>query len=442
MKLRSYDILTSRHRKQPVLKVMYVLGFLLIILMFIPWTQNIRSYGKVTALKPQQRPQTIQNIIAGRIEKWYVQEGQFVKKGDTIIQISEIKSEYLNPDLVANSESQLKAKSSSVKSYFEKVGSIDDQIAAIIISRKLKLEQAENKLKQAFLKYNSDSIELSAIKLNEKIASDQLKRTEELYKEGLKSLTDLEARRIKMQEFQVKTIAQENKIINSKNDIINAQIELQNINTEFREKVSKMESDKSSTLSSLYEAEASVTKLQNDYTNYNIRSGFYFITSPQDGYITKAIHSGIGETIKEGSEIVSIMPFNYDLAVEMYVRPIDIPLLRINQSVNILFDGWPSIVFSGWPGLSYGTFKGKVVAIDNFISENGRYRILISPDTEKTVWPKEIRLGAGASGFILLNDVPVWYELWRQVNGFPPNFYQDNFKKNNLDKVPKENKEK
>ena len=439
MKLRSYDILTSRHRKQPVLKAMYIIGILLLVLLFIPWTQNIRSYGKVTALKPQQRPQTIQNIIAGRIEKWFVQEGQFVKKGDTIIQISEIKSEYLNPDLVANSESQLKAKSSSVKSYMEKVGSIDDQITAIIISRKLKLEQAENKLKQSLLKFNSDSIELSAIKLNEKVATDQLKRIEELYKEGLKSLTDLEARRIKLQEFQVKTIAQENKIINSKNDVINAQIEIQNINTEFREKVSKMESDKNATLSSLYEAEAAVTKLQNDYTNYNIRSGFYFITAPQDGFITKAINSGIGETIKEGSEIVSIMPFDYDLAVEMYVRPIDIPLLHLNQPVNILFDGWPSIIFSGWPGISYGTFRGTVVAIDNFISENGRYRILISPDKQKEKWPKEIRLGAGASGFILLKDVPIWYELWRQVNGFPPDFYQNNFEKS---KAPKENKEK
>lgn len=440
MKLKAFEILESKNNKQPVIKALYILGILLMLVLFLPWTQNIRSYGKVTALKPQQRPQTIQNIIAGRIEKWYVQEGQLVKKGDTIIQISEIKSEYLNPELVTNTQDQLNSKTSSVKSYMQKIEAIDDQISAIIVSRKLKFEQAQNKLKQAQLKYNSDSIELSAVKLNEKIANDQFKRTEELYKEGLKSLTDLESRKIKLQEFQVKTIAQENKIINSKNEVINAQIELQNINTEFREKVSKMESDKNTTLSNLYDAEATVTKLQNDYTNYNIRAGFYYITSPQDGYITKAIHSGIGENIKEGSEIVSIVPFDYDLAVEMYVKPMDIPLLCLQQEVNIQFDGWPSIVFSGWPGISYGTFKGKIIAIDNFISENGRYRILISPQLNSTPWPKEIKLGAGASGFILLKDVPIGYELWRQINGFPPNYYTT--KADNKNKETTNKKEK
>jgi hypothetical protein len=101
----------------------------------------------------------------------------------------------------------------------------------------------------------------------------------------------------------------------------------------------------------------------------------------------------------------------------------DIPLLKKGQQVRIQFDGWPSIVFSGWPTLTYGTFGGKVVAIDNFISENGKYRLLVSRDTSDHPWPEQIKLGAGASTFTLLNDVPIWYELWRQINGFPPDFY-------------------
>jgi multidrug efflux pump subunit AcrA (membrane-fusion protein) len=247
---------------------------------------------------------------------------------------------------------------------------------------------------------------------------------EELHKDGLKSLTDLETRKLKLQETEAKLVSQENKVISSKNEILNAKIELEGINADYRDKISKTESEKFATLSNLYDAEAVVSKLQNQYANYSIRSGLYYILAPQDGYITKAIKSGIGETIKEGTEIISIMPADYDLAIEMFVYPMDIPLLEKNQSVQIQFDGWPSVVFSGWPAISYGTYSGRIVAIDNFISENGKYRVLVAEDKNATKWPNEIRLGAGANSFTLLKKVPVWYELWRQINGFPADYYK------------------
>ena len=421
---KSIEILKKRVTKRTFINFLKTTGILFLVLLFLPWTQNIRSHGDVTALRPEQRPQTIHSVIPGRIEKWYVQEGQAVKKGDTIIQISEVKSEYLNPDLVLNTEQQLKAKNFSVQSYMDKLNAIDAQINALLNSRSQKYEQAENKLLQSQLKYKNDSIEYSSIRLNEKIAEEQLKRMEELYKDGLKSLTDLEARRGKFQETQVKSMSQLNKILTSRNEVLNAGIELQNVNAEFSEKISKLESDKNSTFSGMYDAEAAVTKLQNDFANYSIRSGLYFITAPQDGFITKALKSGIGEIIKEGVDIVSIMPKDFELAVEMYVYPMDIPLLKKGQLVRLQFDGWPSIVFSGWPTLTYGTFGGKIVAIDNFISENGKYRVLVSRDTSDHPWPEQIKLGAGSSTFTLLNDVPIWYELWRQINGFPPDYYK------------------
>ena len=435
---KSIEILKSRATKKTFINFLKITGILFVALLFLPWTQNIRSTGKVTALRPEQRPQTIHSVIPGRIEKWYVQEGQAVKKGDTIIQISEVKSEYLNPDLVLNTEQQLKAKSFSVRSYMDKLNSIDAQISALLNSRKQKFEQAQNKLLQSQLKYKNDSIELVSIKLNEKIAEEQLKRMEELYKDGLKSLTDLEARRGKFQETQVKSMSQLNKILTSRNEVLNGGIELQNVNAEFSEKISKLESEKNSTFSGMYDAEASVTKLQNDFANYSIRSGLYFITAPQDGFITKALKSGIGEIIKEGVDIVSIMPRDFELAVEMYVYPMDIPLLKKGQQVRIQFDGWPSIVFSGWPILTYGTFGGKIVAIDNFISDNGKYRLLVSRDTSDHPWPEQIKLGAGASTFTLLNDVPIWYELWRQINGFPPDFYNKKKSKKSIKESKKE----
>jgi multidrug resistance efflux pump len=409
--LNAFQILNSRSISRKLIKTLYVLGFICLVILFLPWTQNIRSMANVTALKPNQRPQTIHSIIAGRIEKWYVQEGQFVKQGDTILFISETKEEYLDPKLVENTEQQLKAKELTVKSYFEKVNANDNQIDALIKSRVLKLEQAKNKLIQANLKVQSDSIDFSAAQLNYKIAKDQLVRMEELYKEGLKSLTDLETRKQKLQETQAKVISQENKFIGSKNEVLNAKIELQSINADYNDKIAKSESDKYASMSNMYDAEAIVSKLQNQFVNYTIRSGMYYILAPQDGYITRAIQSGIGETIKEGTEIISIMPYDYELAVEMYVNPMDIPLLNKGQHVQLLFDGWPAVVFSGWPGISYGTYGGTIVAIDNFISPNGKYRVLVAHDKDYPVWPKEIRLGAGANTLTLLKEVPVWYEL-------------------------------
>ena len=174
----------------------------------------------------------------------------------------------------------------------------------------------------------------------------------------------------------------------------------------------------------MYDAEALVTKMQNQYMNYSVRSGFYYVTAQQDGFITKAIRSGLGETVKEGEKLVSVMPSQYDLAVAMYISPMDLPLIDYGQEVQFIFDGWPSIVFSGWPNLSYGSFGGRIVAIDNFISENGKYRVLVAPDETEINWPKHLRVGSGANGIALLKDVPIWYELWRKLNGFPPDFYK------------------
>ncbi len=394
------------------------------IILFIPWTQNVRTDGSVTALKPEQRPQSIQSVIDGRIEKWYVQEGDLVKKGDTILFISETKDEYFDPKLLDRTQEQLNAKSKSVVSYMEKVKALDNQIEALIQTGRLKLEQARNKLLQSRLKVQSDSMDYKASIVNLDIALKQLERTEKLYEQGLKSLTELESRKLQVQKTTADKISAENKLLSSRNEVINAEVEINSINAQFSNSVAKAESEKYTALSDMYDTEATVTKLQNQYANYSIRTGMYFITSPIDGFITKAIQAGIGENVKQGQEIVSLMPQKYDLAVEMFVRPIDLPLLEKGQPVRIQFDGWPAIIFSGWPNTSYGTYGGKVYVIDNFISPNGYYRVLVVPDPKDHEWPIALRVGSGTNNMLLLKDVPIWYELWRIFNGFPPDYYK------------------
>ncbi len=395
-----------------------------LIILFLPWTQSINSAGYVTTLRPDQRPQTIQSPIPGRIEKWYVQEGDYVKKGDTILFISEIKNEYFDPRLVERTGLQIKAKEGSVASYEGKVKSLENQIAALVNERGLKLEQSRNKLLQAKLKVKSDSIDLEAARTNIEIAQRQYDRIVQLHSEGLKALSDVEEKRLKLQETQAKLISQENKLLASKNEIINAQVEINRVSASYTDKISKAESDRFTARSNQFDSEAQVTKLENQFTNYRMRNDLYYIRAPQNGYINKALQGGIGETFKEGDRLVGIMPSDIDKAVETYVTPLDLPLLHQGEKVRILFDGWPSIVFSGWPNLSYGTYGGKVVAIETYISDNGMYRVLLAPDPEDQPWPEAIRVGSGARTLALLEDVPIFYELWRKLNGFPPNYYQ------------------
>ncbi|MEO0527421.1 MAG: biotin/lipoyl-binding protein [Bacteroidota bacterium] len=404
----------------------FLLGFAFIgfIVLFLPWTQNISGEGYLTTLKPDQRPQTIQSPIPGRIERWYVQEGDYVKKGDTILFISEIKNEYFDPNLVERTGSQIKAKSMAVVSYQEKVKALNNQIGALGNERVLKLEQSKNKLLQSKLKVQSDSIDLEAAKTNITIAERQYDRVVQLEKEGLKAVTDVEEKRLKLQETQAKLISQENKLLASRNEVLNAQVEINRVRAEYTDKISKAQSDMYTAQSNQFDGEAQVTKLENEFTNYEIRNDLYYIKAPQNGFINKALQGGIGETFKEGDRLVGIMPSDYDMAVETFVKPLDLPLIHLGETVRIQFDGWPAIVFNGWPNVSYGTYGGKVVAVETFISDNGKYRVLLAPDPDDHPWPKDIRVGSGANTIALLEDVPIWFELWRQLNGFPPNYYQ------------------
>ncbi len=437
-KYSSFEMVTLHNLNKIFSIIVSVIFLLVFIIMFLPWTQNIRANGTLTTFEPDKRPQTINSVIGGKIEKWYVIEGDYVEKGDTIIFISEVKDQYFDPQLLNNMSLQIKSKEQSVISYDEKVKQLEFQYDALFRNQKLKLEQIVNKIQQNRLKVNSDSIDFEAAKVNFQIADERFERMEQLFEKGLKSQTDFETRKINLQLAQAQIISAENRLLSTKNELINSEIEYNSIQNDFADKLAKVQSDKYSALSAKYEAEVDVNKLKNQLSNYTIRAGYYYITSSQSGYVTQTLQAGIGDIIKEGEQIVSIMPMDYNLLIELYVAPLDLPLIKKGQHVRLIFDGWPSIVFSGWPNSSVGTFGGEVYTYDNFISPNGKYRVLVKPDPDEYDWPEQLRVGSGAVGMLLLKDVPVWYEIWRQINGFPPDFYktaEELFKMKKQDKI-------
>ncbi|MBT9392861.1 HlyD family secretion protein [Hymenobacter sp. NST-14] len=397
------------------------LGLLLLLAGFLPWTQNIRSNGQLTTLRPQDRPQTVPSTIGGRVARWHVREGQRVRKGDTLLTITEIKEKYFDPELLARTREQLEAKIAALEENRGKTAALGDQQDALRSGLAVSLDKARNKVSQARLKVNSDEADLRAAENDIAIATRQLARQEELYKQGLKSLTELEQRRLKFQESTAKRQGVENKLGVSRQELVNAQLELSSLQAEYQDKLAKSESDRRSAVAYQFDSEGQIAKLRNELANLSIRAGYYHIQAPQDGYVVRALKEGLGEIVKEGEDVVTVMPISPELAAELYVQPMDIPLLSVGRKVRLQFDGWPALVFTGWPGTSFGTFGGRVAVIDN-IDSQGQYRILVTPDPDLEPWPAPLRVGSGVYGWALLDDVPIWYELWRQLNGFPPDF--------------------
>ncbi len=420
---KSGKTIFERNHYKTFNKFLFVFLMVLIIVLFLPWTQNVSGRGYVTTLSPDKRPQTIQSQIPGRIEQWFVQEGDQVSKGDTIMRISEVKSEYFDTELVQRTGEQLGSKKEALQAYNQKSDALRSQIIALEQERILKLNQSRSKVEQSILKAASDSLKLIASEANIDIARIRMDREKSLFEQGLKSAKDVESRTMILRAAESDYVGAQNDFDNAKNQVAIDQFEIRRLDANYADKIAKTKSELASARSASFEAEIEVSKLENTLTNYTMRRGLQYILAPQDGFINKAIKGGIGETFKEGESLVSIMPLDYALAVETYVRPIDMPLMHIGEKVRVEFDGWPAIVFSGWPNASLGTYGAKVVAMDRFISDNNMYRILLAPDLEDRPWPEQVRVGSGARTIALLSDVPIWFELWRQLNGFPPNYY-------------------
>lgn len=430
MQLKSLENIYHINKKSNVAKWFLFTFLAFVFIMFLPWTQNIKTQGNVNTLFQEQRPQKLNSPIPGRIIKWYVKNGDVVKKGDTILQISEIKDDYLDPLLVERTQEQVQAKKGVREYYNAKISTTENQIAAITAAKDLKLNQIKIKIAQLQNKLKAEQAELTAVNNELKIAQDQLNRQNKMYEEGLVSLTQLQQRNVSYQNALAKKTSAENKLAQTQQEIAAQNIEQNAVIQEYTEKLSKTEGERFQSMGQVAGSTGDIAKLENQVATYKVRKGLYYILATQDGQITQLTKAGIGEIVKDAETIGIIVPKNIDYIAEIYVKPVDLPLIRENQKVMLTFDGFPAIVFSGWPNSSYGTFSGKIIAIENSISENGLFKAIVAEDKTQKRWPPNMKIGTGASGIAILNDVPIWYEIWRNINGFPPDYYQVNTQKN------------
>jgi multidrug resistance efflux pump len=153
------------------------------------------------------------------------------------------------------------------------------------------------------------------------------------------------------------------------------------------------------------------------------RQSVQIVRAPRDGFI-QSLNAGDAATyISAGDVLATFVPETSERVVEIFIDGRDVALVKRGDKARIQFEGWPAVQFSGWPSVAVGTFGGVVIAVDQSAQIDGRFRVLIAEDkSDPHPWPEErfVRFGAKAQAWVLLETVPVGFELWRQLNNFPP----------------------
>lgn len=378
----------------------------LVIVAFLPWQQNVQGAGQVTALRPEERPQQAVAAVGGRIARWYIEEGQSVKAGDPIVALSEVKEAYLDPLTLDRLGEQVGSKRIAVQEKRAKADALAVQARALDSAWQFARIRADNRITQL-------RASLQAAQLEDSLAQVQVARTENLFRDGLRSRLEVEQARQRAQRAQALALEQEAALGTARADRAG-------VDADYTEKIAKVDGDRRATLAEVAEGSAEVSKLATGEANLAERQGLLVVRAPRDGIVVLALRAGIGEIVTDGEPIATVQPSNPKLAVAVQVTPRDVPLLRIGDKVRLEFAGWPAMQFSGWPSVAVGTFGGRVAVIDQVVSADGNYRVLVEADPDDQAWPKELLMGSGARAWALLRNVRVWFEMWRLLNGFPP----------------------
>lgn len=62
-------------------------SFICLLLLITPWQQTSTGAGRITAIDPNDRVQYVNAPVSGRIQRWFVKDGDYVKVGDPIVEI-------------------------------------------------------------------------------------------------------------------------------------------------------------------------------------------------------------------------------------------------------------------------------------------------------------------------------------------------------------------
>jgi multidrug resistance efflux pump len=412
--LPAMEMVEANHSARRLAYLMLaLLGVTTAILIFTPWMQNVDGAGHVSALTPLERTQTISAPVDGRVAKWHVTEGTKVKAGDPIVELADN-----DPQVLERVERELAMVEERRMNAQSRIGSVQERLARLEEARTNAVAAARSRIQVAEDRIRGAEQSITAAQERVKFGKFNMELRQKAYEKGLTALRDVEAARQEINTAEAMLRQSEAALSASRNEKRAAEDDLKRIEADTQASV---ESERANLNSS--RADVSNIKAEIQRTEVKVaRQGTQKVTAPRDGTILRLLAQPGSEMLRAGSPLAMFVPDAYSPTVELWLNGMDMPLVRAGDPVRLQFNGWPAVQFVGWPSVAVGTFGGRVQLVDATETKQGLFRILVTPDEKDDPWPSAmyLRQGVQARGWVLLKNVPLWWELWRRFNGFPP----------------------
>jgi hypothetical protein len=406
---------SSRLAKLLAIVLMLLLGGTIVLMAFAPWQQSITGAGSVMAYAPRERQQVLEATIEGRIVRWNenLMENSRVSKGEFIAEIQDLDIAFTSrlKDQLSNTKLMRDAANKVVEATLGQLTAYKQVKIQVEAAQNAYVQSAKEKVKSAEEKLSLAQAAIPAVQA----AFD---RAEDLFEHENISLE-------KVQETERKLLECQAKVRQEEADVSAAKADLTGKENDRLAYIQKAEADIRYYEGALDKAKSEVAKAEKEVVEMETkiaRQGTQEIVAPFDGYLVEIISNINTQLVKKGDPICVIVPDTKDRAVQIWLDGNDAPLVEAGRHVRLQFEGWPAVQFAGWPSVAVGTFGGTVVSVDMIDNGKGKFRCQILPDPTDQPWPEDrfLRQGVRANGWILLEQVPLWFEVWRQLNGFPP----------------------
>lgn len=385
---------------------------LALCLWLVPWQQNVRGEGRVIAYAPLERQQEIEAPIAGRVMEWAVREGDEVQAGQLVAVVSDN-----DPELMRRLEQQRDAVVVRAEATRTALRVMQTQIESLEAVRESAVLSADAKIDSTQAELRAVEQEVEAARAKALTAKLNRDRIDQLHAEGLASRRDLEVAQMGHQTAQAELEEKQAKRGSTKADLRSARAERGQTSADKVASVDKARTELEKVRAELAKHEEDLLEVQTKLA----RQATMQVTAPRAGRILRLVAKQGGEQVKPGEPLAVLVPDAQARAVELWLDGNDAPLVSPGRHVRLQFEGWPAIQFVGWPSVAVGTFGAEVAFVDAAADERGKTRVVVIPEDPEH-WPSGsfLRQGQRVHGWVMLNQVPLGYEIWRQFNGFPP----------------------